>query len=128
MEELQSTALEAVEGCDSTQLRGEASEFNYKPVPVMALVTLVLGLLSVIGLAALAGLGVSVVGVVVGFFCLRKIRRSAGELGGKLLATVGFWLSAAFLVGGSALHAYTYQAELPEGYQRVNFAREAVAG
>lgn len=104
--------------------QSSAGEFSYRPVPVMAPATLVLGILSVIALAALAGLGVCVFGMVLGFVCLRKIRRSRGELGGRLLATMGFWLSVVFLVWGSVLHAHTYRTELPEGYRRINFTQD----
>lgn len=99
-------------------------DFNYRPVPIMAPITFALGVLSAIGLAGIVGLAFGVMGVIVGFICLIRIRRAQGELGGRLVTWLGLLLSALFLVSGTTLHAYTFATEMPEGYQRVNFYRD----
>lgn len=97
------------------------SEFDYHPVPPLAPITLFLGVCAVAGLAGIPGLAIGFVGMITGVVCLWQIRRAEGELGGRLVARAGFVLSALFLVSGSALHAYNYVTELPEGYERVSF-------
>jgi hypothetical protein len=104
--------------------RGESVSFQYRPVPVTAPVSLCLGICSFLALVGPFGIGISLLGVAIAWRCLSQIRRSDGELGGKWLATLGLWTSAAFLVGGSSLQAYQYQMELPAGFRRVNFAQE----
>ncbi|MGE3314217.1 MAG: DUF3299 domain-containing protein [Planctomycetaceae bacterium] len=103
---------------------GEFQEFSYRPVPILAPVTFVLGILASIGLMGIVGLAFGVFGIIVGAFALLKIRRAQGELGGRVVTWVGVVLSALFLVGGSSLHAYTFATEIPDGFQRVNFYRD----
>jgi len=117
----QSSTSDAVENFSSVQQELRTNEFNYRPVPVVAPVTLFLGVFSVISLFTLVGVGISLLGVVLGVLCLLKIRQSNGELGGKLPGTVGLVLSVLFLISGSSLHAYTFATEVPEGYRRIHF-------
>jgi len=91
-------------------------------MPVLAPVSLAIGVLSIVGFVAPAGLVVAIIGVAVGTVCYLQIKRSAGELGGKALAVAGLVLSSFFLLSGSGLHAYTYATEVPEGYERMSFA------
>ncbi len=99
----------------------EENEFDYRPVAVLAPVSLFLGLASSLILFGLIGAAVCILGIVTGSICLWQIRRSCGELGGRTLGRIGLGLSVLFLVSGSALHAYTFATEVPEGYQRVSF-------
>jgi hypothetical protein len=99
----------------------EMDDVGYRPVPILAPISLLLGLCSIIGLAAPAGLAVCLVGMVLGALCVRKIRGSRGEYGGATVGTLGLILSTGFLLCGSALHAYSYATEVPEGYTRLNF-------
>lgn len=99
-------------------------EFQYKPVPVLAPVTFALGVLASIGLLGVVGLPIGLLGIILGVICLWKIRRSQGELGGKLVTWTGLLLSMLFLVSGTSLHAYTFATEVPEGHRRVNFYRD----
>ena len=77
-------------------------EFSYKPVPPTAVVGLAFGLLSFIALFGIIGLGIAVTGIVVSLISLWSIKRSAGELGGKTVASSGVALSVFFLVSGIA--------------------------
>lgn len=109
---------------DAMEGSPQNNAFNYRPVPVTAPVTLFIGLASLVGLVSVVGLGICVFGIVIGAACLVKIRRSRGELSGKVPAAIGFVLSMVFFVSGSCLHAYTFATEVPEGCQRVNFYRD----
>lgn len=99
-------------------------EFSYKPVPPTAVVGLALGVFSFIALFGVIGLGVAVFGIVVSLISLFNIRRSAGELGGKMVARAGVLLSAFFLVSGVCYQSFVYAHEVPEGYKRINFASD----
>ena len=100
------------------------NEFDYRPVPVLAPVSLVIGICSSIGLLTLFALPMALIGATLAAICLIQIRRSDGALGGGLLAAAGFALSVLFFVSGSCLFAYNFSTEVPEGYRRVNFPRE----
>lgn len=98
-----------------------ANEFNYKPVPPMAPVSLVLGLLSSIALLSQIGIYVGALAIVVSFVSWTRIRKSMGELGGKTLAMTGLFLSVVFVTSGISRHTYAYATEVPDGYERKNF-------
>jgi len=100
---------------------GGRSEFECPPVPPLAPITLFLGVCAIASLIGIPGLAIGVAGALTGMISLRQISRAEGELGGRMLAKIGFLLSLLFLVSGSALHAYTYVTELPEGHERVAF-------
>src|SRR5262245_21513707 len=111
---------EPQDGVDRS-LAGNPGEFECHPIPPLAPITLFLGVCAIAGLAGIPGLAIGIAGMLTGLICLRQIRRSEGELGGRTLAKIGFLLSLLFFVSGSALHAYTYVNELPEGHQRISF-------
>ena len=99
-------------------------EFAYKPIPPLAPVSLLLGLCALSGLLSALGLIFGLFGFALGWTCLRQIKHADGGLGGLNLARSGVFLSAALFVSGLGLHIYWYQAELPEGFQRVNFSQD----
>lgn len=114
MSELQSDAF------SSPELDGQ-NEFSYRPIPVLAPVSLVIGVCSIIGLASVAGLSVPLAGVILGVLGLRQITRAHGEYGGYKLTLTGLVLSSICLMAGTSLHAYTYATEVPDGYERLSF-------
>lgn len=99
-------------------------EFSYKPVPPTAVVGLALGLFSFIALFGIIGLGIAVFGIVVSLISFFSIKRSAGELGGKTVALAGIALSTFFLISGVSYQSFVYAHEVPDGYQRLNFASD----
>lgn len=112
---------QTVEQFEANYSHGGVDEFQYRPMPVLAPVSVVIGICSIMALASMIGIGIALVGVVLGAIGVWQIRRAAGELGGKAIATAGLCLSALFLVSGSTLHAYNFATEVPEGHIRVNF-------
>ncbi|MEX0715114.1 MAG: DUF4190 domain-containing protein [Planctomycetaceae bacterium] len=102
----------------------EPNEFDYRPVPVLAPVSLCLGLVAAVGMLGLLGLAIPLLGTILGGVCLRQILRSNGEYGGFVPAVVGFGLSAVFLLFGTVFHAHAFATEVPEGYERVNFTQD----
>ena len=108
------------------QLTG-SGEFDYKPIPMTAAISLALAIFGISGLLTIVGLGFSMLGIIFALLALGKIKKSDGELGGKFLARAGLFSSILFLMGGIGSHAYLYATELPDGHMRVNFPGEISA-
>lgn len=98
--------------------------FDYRPVPVLAVVALVLGLLSVMAFFGITGMIVAAVGVIISGISLLKILRARGELGGRRLATIGLACSVLFLGTGVAYQRHLYVNEVPAGFERVSFTQD----
>ncbi len=93
----------------------------YRTVSRAAVLSLVFGLLSVAGLLFPVLLVLAAGGLVLGVMALVSIRRYSDELTGVAPAAVGIALGTILLFGGTAMHAYIYATEVPEGYQRISF-------
>jgi hypothetical protein len=94
----------------------------YRSLSKTAVGSLVAMLVGLTGLMFPALLGFSALGIVLGVFAWRSLRKYPDELTGKLAATLGLVGSIAVLVGGSIMHSYVYMTEVPEGYTRISFA------
>jgi hypothetical protein len=97
------------------------NEFDYRPLPPLAAVTAVLGVISLLALITEFALPFAILGIALGILAKRQISRSNGEYSGIWLVRCGLALCALCLFGGSAFHAYVYATEVPEGYERVSF-------
>ncbi|WP_437229370.1 hypothetical protein SH661x_001405 [Planctomicrobium sp. SH661] len=102
----------------------DLNEFDYHPVPVLAVVGLVLAVVSSAGLFIWMALPLSVLAFLLSGLGLWIIRRSAGAYGGTGVALAGLFLSFVFLAGGIGFQVYTYQTEVPKGYERISFVRD----
>ncbi|MEX1096364.1 MAG: hypothetical protein WED34_09965 [Planctomycetales bacterium] len=118
------SAVERPQPVPAESYRESPNEFDYRPVPVLAPVSLCLGLVAAVGMLGLLGLAVPLIGTILGAVCLVKIVRSDGEYGGFVPTVIGFGLSAFFLLFGGAYNAYAIATEVPEGYERINFNRD----
>lgn len=123
-----STSLFDTPSPADTQPTPATNTFDYHPIPVSAPVALFLGVTSLFSFLtvggfsiALMGLIFATVGLVIASWCLLKIIRSDGAMGGRTLAWSGLVLSACSLVGGPATHWYLYVNEVPKGFARLNF-------
>lgn len=103
------------------RVRPQEEEFTYRPMPVLAPLTLFFGVCSIAGLITVAGLAVGFVGLLLGEICLWQIRKSEGELSGRTLTRIGVALAALFVVLGGSYHGFVYATEVPDGYERVSF-------
>ena len=104
--------------------RGDYGKFDYRPVPVTAVVGCVLGVLSITAMLGLFGILLAMLGGIVSLMAAVIIRRSAGALGGMRLSMIGLLLSVVFFFSGSAYQVYAYKTEVPEGYERVSFTQQ----
>ncbi|RLT05377.1 MAG: hypothetical protein DWI21_13005 [Planctomycetota bacterium] len=118
LDQLESSAMR------SASIEPGFNEFAYKPIPPLAPVSALLGICALSGLLSPLGLVFAVFGFVLGFLAVLQIQRADGDLGGRRLASLGVAMSAVLLVGGTGLHFYWYQTEVPEGYQRISFGAD----
>lgn len=102
----------------------ESAPFQYRPVPVLAVVGLVLGVLSVIAFLGVTGLVVAVLGALISGISLLRIVRARGELGGRRLSTLGLALSVLFFGSGVAYQRHLYVHEVPDGFARISFSED----
>lgn len=103
------------------------NEFSYRPVPLLAPISVFFGLCSIVALATMFALGIPLLGMLLGAIAVWQIRRGAGELGGKWVAATGLGLSSLFFFSGVAFHSYTLATEVPDGYKRVHFPTDISA-
>ena len=102
---------------------------QYRAISIAAVVTLVLGLMSLFSLlgviwdAPASVLAIPILGTVVGWLAIRKLKRRSNELTGMPVAVTGAILSVVCLVFGGTYSQYRYSTEVPEGYQRVSFLK-----
>ena len=103
------------------------TEFSYRPVPMSAVIGGVLAVLSLTALLAWLAIPVAVVAALICLVATFTILRSQGELAGLWMAAGGLALSTVMAVAGVLLTMHRYKTEIPEGYERVSFARDISA-
>ncbi|MBS0210645.1 MAG: DUF3299 domain-containing protein [Planctomycetes bacterium] len=94
---------------------------EYRPLCTLSVVSLGLGLLSVVALFDLSLFVVPLAAVLCGMLAWRQIAARDGELAGKQLANIGVALGVAFWLGGWSLLTWQSAAEVPDGYRRLTF-------
>ena len=95
--------------------------FDYVPVPVSAIVGLVLSVVGLFGIFALLAVPLAVFGVLVSLAAWWTIRRSDGAFGGKGVAIAGIVVGLVGSIGGVTRESIAYRNEVPENYERVSF-------
>jgi hypothetical protein len=105
--------------------RGPAAapvEEAYRAVSGVAIAAVILGLVSPLAFVDWWLAVVPALGIVLGLVAVRDIARRPTELTGRPLAVAAIVVSAAMLVGGLCSLWRTYVAELPPGFERLNYA------
>ena len=105
----------------------EDNEFNYRPVSSLAVCSLVLGLLSLVGIFLWIMLPVAVLTVILGGIAILSIRRWKGEYTGIGVAIAGIFFGSVTLVGGTYVQIQAFQHEVPAGYTRISFIKDISA-
>jgi hypothetical protein len=121
---MSSPAVELRESYVADYQPADGQAFEYRPVPVIAVIAMVLGLLSVMAFFGITGMFVAAVGILVSIISLIKYGRGRGELGGLWLTTVGLVFSTLFLGSGVAYQRHLYTHEVPAGFARTNFTND----
>ena len=103
------------------------SEFNYRPIPMSAMVGAVLAVMSISALLAWLAIPVAVVATLICLVATVSILRSRGEFAGLWLAVGGMVLSLVMAVAGTLLTMHRYRTEIPAGYERISFAQDISA-
>jgi hypothetical protein len=116
-------AVDVVVPAESRPFEAAVSgEFDYKPVPVMAPLSLFLAVCAAASLLSPYAIAIGVAAIVTSVCCLLQIRRSGGDLGGRRLTLTAFALAVLFSISGATWHGYVYATEVPEGYDRLSFS------
>lgn len=114
----------AIHGQFDKGRRVEGNDFDYRPVPPMAVISLITSVVGISSLLTEFALPITMAGCILCLLSLRTFGRNPEEFSGRLLPVIGSILSFSSLLVGSVLHAYTYATELPQGYHRLNFTTD----
>ena len=121
---MSSQAVELRESYVSDYQPADGQAFEYRPVPVLAVISMVLGVLSLMAFFGMVGMVVAAFGILISVISLLKIVRSQGELGGRRLAILGLACSMLFLGSGVAYQRHLYMNEVPAGFARTSFTND----
>lgn len=94
---------------------------DYRELNRAAVVTVVLGVISLVAVAFPSLLVIPLAGLLTGAVAWWQLSSDPEGQVGWWPNTVGIWLCGLLFVGGAAWHTYDYITELPEGYTRVDF-------
>ncbi len=97
-------------------------DFQPRVMSLRAVVSFILGLLSVLCFFSTTMAVLPLGGIVLGVLAWRQIRRSP-ELLGLPFAGLGVILSVVFWAGGWSYLSWVYLTEVPEGYMRISYAQ-----
>jgi NADH:ubiquinone oxidoreductase subunit K len=100
------------------------TEFGYRPVPMSVFVGTTLAILSIAALFAWMAIPLAIVALAVSLIGAVRVWRSQGEFAGGILATFAILLSGGMVAAGILLTVHRYRTEIPEGFQRISFARD----
>ncbi len=106
---------------------GQSNEFQYRPLSSLAVSSLVLGILSLIGIFLWIVLPVSVLALALGVLALGSIRKWQGEYTGSGVAFAGILFSLVSMSAGAYVQVNAYRHEVPEGFDRISFIRDISA-
>lgn len=99
---------------------------QYRTLSFSAVVTIGLGVVAIP-----TGIGASLnpfllvfpwIGIMVGVWCVLKLRKRQQEFTGYGFAKAGLILSLLFFLGGAVHASYQYATEVPEGFRRLKFS------
>jgi hypothetical protein len=107
----------------------DEDQFQYRPLSVGAIASVVFGLLSFLTFlgggeslgACLLLCPIPAIGIAVGLRAWARIRSMPDQMSGGKLAVAGVLLSTIGLVGGLGYSGYVYATEVPPGYSRTSF-------
>jgi hypothetical protein len=106
---------------DSNPTDAPAAAARYRELNPLAVISTVVGALSIVTVLHWALAVVPLGGIIVGWAALRQIRKAPDEWTGLRLAQTGLALSAAMWIFGYASLFFAKTGEVPPGYQRVSY-------
>ena len=100
----------------------ESDAWNtYRPLSMLAVVSLVVSLVSLVALANVLLVGVAVIATVLSLWAWRNAKSYRDEVRGAGIALAALLIALTSTFGGVGLYAYEYLTELPDGYERLGF-------
>jgi hypothetical protein len=100
----------------------DSDEFSYKSLSRAALLSLAFGLMGVLSWISPLLLFLSACGVIFGVVAFRNLKKFPNELFGFPVACIGIAISVVLLIVAPIRHAMIYYTEVPDGYERIQFA------
>jgi Protein of unknown function (DUF3299) len=100
----------------------DSDDFVYKSLSRAAMLSLVFGLFSLLAWISPMLLFLPAIGLVFGIVAISNLKRYPNELIGTPIAWIGLVVSSVILIASPAKHIYVYNTEVPEGFERVQFA------
>lgn len=94
---------------------------SYRALSASAVVSCVLGLLSVLAFADWWLGAIPLLAIITGVVAYRRIKAAPDEYTGLNLAKVGMVLGVLFWLAGSSWLSYVYATEVPDGYARISY-------
>ncbi len=107
--------------------RSPEEEFVYRPVSSLAVCSLVLGLLSLLGILLWMVIPVGLLAVLLGGIAILSIRRSKGEFTGTAVAITGIFFGIVTMASGTSVQIHAFRHEVPAGFTRVSFIKDISA-
>ena len=99
----------------------EQAQRGYRQVNRMAVASLTMGVLSILTMFGWAMVAFPIIGISLGFFALRQIRFSTGEMTGKKMAISGIACSVGLSLLGLGFLVLIAFNEVPLGYHELTF-------
>jgi hypothetical protein len=94
---------------------------EYRSISKAAVASIAFLVLGLSGLVFYTMLTLAAAGIVFAVLALRSVRQYPDEVSGHSVAILGLIGCTSLLIGGSAMHTYTYLTEVPDGYARISF-------
>ena len=94
---------------------------EYRSISKAAVASIAFLVLGLSGLVFYTMLTLAAAGIVFAVLALRNVRQYPDEVSGHSVAILGLLGCTSLLIGGSAMHTYTYLTEVPDGYARISF-------
>jgi hypothetical protein len=101
----------------------DAAWSEYRPLSMLAVVSLVVSLVGLIAFADVLLVSVSILALVLALWAWRNTRQNRNEVRGVALATASLVIACFATFGSLSLHAYEYATELRPGESRLGFAQ-----
>jgi len=105
----------------SKQTDKQQESSAYQSVSRYAIFSLVMGIMSLLGLLIPALTVFGLIAAALGLMGLASIRRYPTELTGKAISVIGMSVGILLFCSGISLHTYIYLTEVPEGYTRISY-------
>jgi len=100
----------------------DSEDFTYKSLSRAGVLCLVFGLFGLLAWISPLLLFLPAIGLFFGLVALRNLKKYPNELIGTSVAWLGILLSVAILIASPGRHINIYNTEVPEGFERVQFA------